>query len=170
MLLGKSNRHSHVECVLSILSILSARTKKNSLTFFAFSHASVGHGQRMLQIFRSPNTQAIFNEAGLSVLNLYTGYVTFYFAYPLALEGRLPYLMAFADRLLRHVPAVGLVVCFDFIWPLLFTGPLYERVARFTLDKCTKHWWASVFMINTNLAPVEIVSASCRYTHKRRRN
>ncbi|KAI1291932.1 hypothetical protein HDE_07518 [Halotydeus destructor] len=116
--------------------------------------------QTFLQkVFEQPHLQPMFNESGLGMLLFVSGYYTFKMAYPVAVSKKLPYLWAFVDRFLRHFPATAAVVALDFLWPALFSGPMYTRVGDFILDKCSRNWLYSVTFLSPLLSPLDMCSA-----------
>ena len=116
-----------------------------------------GH-QWIQDTVRSPSLQILLNDSGLVMFAYLGGFSTFMMVYPmmkkLRSEGKsFPFAFAVFDRWLRFTPSIMCLVCFEFLWPLLFNGPFFTRVGSFVHDKCRRTWFLNLFYIQ-NWFPV----------------
>ncbi|KAI1303711.1 Nose resistant to fluoxetine protein 6 [Halotydeus destructor] len=114
-------------------------------------------------IFGSPRAQAFTNEAGMCIITFLGGLTTYSILIPMARKKKLPFFFALFDRWARFAPSVLCITAIEFIWPLLWSGPLFTRVADFTIKKCTETWWKNLIFIN-NWFPVVDICAGHTYS------
>lgn len=77
----------------------------------------------------------------------------------MARAGKLPYGFAIFDRWIRFMPSIAALTALEFLWPLLFSGPFFTRVAEFNLKKCTDNWYHNlIFTNNLRDGVIDIVS------------
>ena len=133
-------------------SKLGLMIETNSTTSLPDKH-SVFHW-----VFSDHKTQFLFNEGGLSGMTLLSGFATLYYGLPIVKKGNFPIMSAIIDRYLSYMPAIICMTAIDILWPFTGSGPLFQRVAKFVGDKCTKNWWWNIFLVNNWLHPLDIVS------------
>lgn len=95
----------------------------------------------------------------------YSGLATYMALIPLAKNNKLPYRFAIFDRFIRFVPTIMALTALEFLWPLMFAGPFFTRVADFNLEKCTRTWWHNLFFINNFFPVLDIVSSAIWMTN-----
>ncbi|KAI1303690.1 Nose resistant to fluoxetine protein 6 [Halotydeus destructor] len=110
-------------------------------------------------IFGSTETQIFNSEASLNLIALLGGMTSFAVMIPLAKRNQLPFLPALLDRWVRFVPSVLCITAIEFIWPVLWSGPVFSRVADFTIKKCTETWWKNLIFINNWFPVIDICAA-----------
>ena len=79
-----------------------------------------------------------------------------YYALPMVESNRFPILKAIVSRYINIILPVMAMVAVDLIWPLLGCGPYYTIVADFVASKCSKNWWANLFLVNNFLPALDI--------------
>ncbi|KAI1298484.1 hypothetical protein HDE_04186 [Halotydeus destructor] len=121
---------------------------ESPIAFFVLSHH-----KNLEKIISNPAIASLFNEVGLTALTFLSGATTFMLAYPAARKGKLPFVPAILDRILRHLPGVASIIALDFTWYLWFSGPLYSRVGQIHVDKCSKTWWKGILMVSNLWGP-----------------
>ena len=115
-------------------------------------------------VINNPFTQFFFNDGGLGWVTFLSGLSTFLLLQPLITENRLSFKMAIFDRWIRFAPAVMIITCFDFIWPLVLNGPFHSRVSSWISWKCSKNWWWNLSMISVFLPALEICAPHTYFT------
>ena len=128
------------------------------LGFFVLSHHS-----RLTQIVSGSLTQFFFNDGGLATVTFLSGFATYHALSPLIRRGDLRPGMAVLDRWLRFLPSVLAITALDFVWPLLFSGPFYSRVARFVSDKCSRNWWYNPLFISIFFPALDLCAPHTYY-------
>lgn len=113
--------------------------------------------QYFQQFLRLPQTQGMYNDAGLSGVTAFGGFAAFVVMYPMAKKKQLPYVFAFVDRFLKFLPSMICITAFDFVWPLLGTGPFHSHLSKFIIDRCHRGWWANLLMVNNLIEPEDTV-------------
>ncbi|KAI1303759.1 hypothetical protein HDE_02218 [Halotydeus destructor] len=128
------------------------------ISYYAFSsHTFLNNA------FGDPNNQAILADSGLNIITFLGGVTSYSIMVPMARNKKLPFLFAIFDRWVRFVPSILVITAIEFIWPVLWSGPIFTRVADFTLKKCTENWWTNILFIN-NWYPVVDVCAGHTYS------
>ncbi|KAI1303712.1 hypothetical protein HDE_02212 [Halotydeus destructor] len=107
-------------------------------------------------IFGSKTTQVITNETGMCIVTFLGGVTTYSILMPMARKKKLPFFFALFDRWARFAPSVLCITAIEFIWPILWSGPLFTRVADFTIKKCTETWWKNLIFINNWFPAVDV--------------
>ncbi|KAI1303725.1 hypothetical protein HDE_02217 [Halotydeus destructor] len=110
----------------------------------------------MNAVFGTAQGQIITNESGLNMITFLGGVTTYSIMVPLAKKKKLPFFSAIFDRWVRFAPSVLCITAIEFIWPVLWSGPLFTRVADFTIHKCTATWWKNLLFINNWFPVIDI--------------
>jgi hypothetical protein len=110
------------------------------------SYFMLENHQFLQDMFSSSSLQMMFNDNGLVMFAHLGGFATFYALYPMMLKfmnerKKFPYLLAITDRYLRFIPSLMTIVAMEFVWTMLFNGPMFTRVSSFVLEKCSRSWW-----------------------------
>ncbi|KAI1303726.1 hypothetical protein HDE_02215 [Halotydeus destructor] len=100
--------------------------------------------------------QALINESGLNIMVFLGGVASYSMLVPMAKNKKLPFFSAIFDRWVRFVPSMACITALEFIYPLIISGPLFSRVADFTLKKCTQTWWTNLVFINNWFPVIDI--------------
>lgn len=77
-----------------------------SLSLSLGSHPLLAKDRQLNTYFSSLVTQILMNDNGLMGAALLTGMATFTILFPVARQGRLPYVAAVIDRFFRFLPAM----------------------------------------------------------------
>lgn len=109
------------------------------------------------QFLRKPETQGMYNDAGLSGITAFGGFAAFVVMYPMAKKKQLPYVLGFIDRFLKFLPSMITITALDFVWPLLGTGPFHSHLGRHIVDRCQRGWWANFLLVNNLIEPEDTV-------------
>lgn len=108
------------------------------------------------KMFTDFTSQAFTNEAGLTQIPVLSGFAVFYYVFPLIRKKKFPVLFAIVTKFINSVPPILIVTSLDILWPLFGSGPLYNRVGNFVLNKCSKYWWWNLLLMNNFLPPLDI--------------
>ena len=81
-------------------------------------------------------------------LIFFSGFRMGFFVLPSAVEGKISYANLIAQRFLKFVPALGFLICFEFLWPMIGDGPLWSFEADDVNADCSKSWWTNLLFIS----------------------
>ena len=125
------------------------------------SYFMLENHQFLQTMFSSSPLQMLFNDNGLVVFGHLGGFATFYTLYPIMTKlmkdnKKFPYLLAVFDRYMRFIPSIMTMIAMEFVWTMLYSGPLFTRVSNFVLAKCTKSWWWQLTFMQNMFPGLEI--------------
>ncbi|KAI1303682.1 hypothetical protein HDE_02123 [Halotydeus destructor] len=101
----------------------------------------VGHHQSMLESTQSLITQPFINEARTGLIYLASGLTSFYVIDKALDNGFGSVSSIIASKYVKHVTALVAVIAHDLVWPLLFSGPLYNQAGQYVRDKCSRNFY-----------------------------
>ncbi|KAI1303721.1 hypothetical protein HDE_02213 [Halotydeus destructor] len=115
------------------------------------------------EVIGSAKAQALTNDAGICMITFLGGISTYSILMPMARKRSRPSFSPSSTAGPGLRPSVLCITAIEFIWPLLWSGPLFTRVADFTIKKCTETWWKNLIFIN-NWFPAEDICAGHTYS------
>lgn len=108
----------------------------------------LSHHMNLKKIMSHPALIPLFGDAGIVCTTALAGFSTFMLVYPMALKGKLSIGSFVMNKAIRFIPSILVIMAFDVLWYLPFSGPFVSRVGQVLVDKCTDTWWKSALFIN----------------------
>lgn len=100
----------------------------------------IGHHQLLLASVGDFFSQPFINETRIVLMNFFSGLITFTITADLIKKKKFNFLSSILDKYMRHAPSIFGLLVLEFLWPLLFSGPLYSLQGAYSYEKCSNMW------------------------------
>lgn len=100
----------------------------------------IGHHQLLLASVGDFFSQPFINETRVVLMNFFSGLITFSLTADLIKKKKFNFLSSILDKYMRHAPSIFGLLVLEFLWPLLFSGPLYRLQGAYSYEKCSNMW------------------------------
>ena len=114
----------------------------------------IGHHNILVADIGDFFSQPFLNETRVSLMNFFAGLITFGVTAELIKKKQFNYVSSIVDKYFRHAPAIFGLLVLEFLFPLLFSGPLYSLQSEYAYNKCADMWYRNILLIgnigNTN--------------------
>lgn len=94
------------------------------------------------EYFKSIHFQPV-NEMGFDFFSVLGGFSLYTFITKVKVS---PFRL-FTEKYLRIIPITLCLISIEMMWPLLGDGPLYTRVGKEILTRCSSNWWKHIFLL-----------------------
>lgn len=103
------------------------------------------------QIFRDFMPQMLANSfTSIQIFFFMAGFMLVISTYPSIRrdKGHISFLEYAVKRAIRLLPGIAATICINFIWPLLFDGPMLTYFVRAIVIPCETNWWRTMSFLS----------------------